>query len=108
MAGVFRIKGIVRWREHASWNALYPLPAGVLRAAFRLLPHVLPIGGSILKFPGDKGFSLPRDHELDARVRVQSIPECVAKKTKEGDQGEDKDDDNEEEDEGVHGFRFHA
>ena len=38
-----------------------------------------------MQLPGDKGFPLPRDHKSDARVRVQSIPEHVAKKTKEGD-----------------------
>ena len=48
LAGVFRIEGIVRWREHAYWNTLYPLPAGVLHTAIGLLPHVLPIGGGVL------------------------------------------------------------
>ena len=41
------------------WNALYPLPAGVTQAVIGLLPHVLPIWGSILQFPGDKGLPLP-------------------------------------------------
>ena len=85
LAGVLRIKGIVRWREHAWWNTLYLLPAGVLCAVIRLLPHVLPIGSGVLQFPGDKGFSLPRDCKLDARIRVQSIPEYIAEETKEGD-----------------------
>ena len=47
------------WTEHALWNALYPLPAGVLCAVIGLLPHVLPIRGGVLQFPCDKGFSLP-------------------------------------------------
>ena len=98
----------MRWRRHASRNALYPLPAGIIRAAFRLLPHVLPIRGSVLQFPGDKGFPLSRDCELDAGVRVQSVPEHVAKKTEEGEQEENEDDDREGKCEGVHGFRFWA
>ena len=85
LVGVFRIEGIVRWREHTSWNTLYLLPTGVLQVVIRLLPHVLPIRGSVLQFPGDKGFSLPSDQKSDARIRVQSIPEHIAEKTKEGD-----------------------
>ena len=108
MAGVFRIEGIVRWGEHASWNALYLLLAGVLRTSFRLLPHVLPIGSSVLQFPGDKGLPLPRHRESDARVRVQSIPQHIAKETQESDQGENEDDDDEREDKGIHSFHFLA
>ena len=48
IGGVFRIEDIVRWREHASWNTLYPLPAQVLCAIIGLLPHVLPIRSSVL------------------------------------------------------------
>ena len=44
--------------------------------------------GQCLEFPGDKGFSLPRHHESDTRVRVQGVPQHVAKKTKESNQGE--------------------
>ena len=50
------------------------LPAGVFRVGIGMLPHVLPIRGSVLQFPGDKGFPLPRDCEPDTRIRVQSIP----------------------------------
>ena len=55
-------------------DALYPLPAGILRAVIGLLPHVFPIGGSILQFPGDEGFPLPRHCKSDSGVRIQSIP----------------------------------
>ena len=48
IGGVFRIKGILSEREIMFWNTLYPLPAGVLRAAIRLLLHVFPIGGGVL------------------------------------------------------------
>ena len=74
----------------------------------RLLPHVLPIRGGILQFPRDKGFSLPRHHESDARVRVQSIPQHVAEEAKESDQGEGKNDDNQGEGESIHDFYFLA
>ena len=60
-----------------------------------MLPHVLPIGGSVLQFPRDEGLSLPRDRESDAGIRVQSIPQHIAEKTKESDKGEDKGNNNE-------------
>ena len=61
-----------------------------------------------MQFPGDKRFPLPRDRKPDARVRVQSIPEHVAKKAEKSDQREDKDNDKQCKDEGIHGFCFLA
>ena len=58
-------------------ECLISLPAGVIWAVIGLLPHVLPVWGGVLQFPGDKGFTLPRYRELDARIRVQSIPEHI-------------------------------
>ena len=55
-------------------ECLISLPAGVFWVGIRMLLHILPIRGSVLQFPGDKGFPLPRDCELDTRIRVQSIP----------------------------------
>ena len=56
------------------WNTLYSLPVGVTRTVVRLFLHVLPIWGSVLQFPGDKWFPLPRHCELGAGVRVEGIP----------------------------------
>ena len=92
--------------ERAYWNALYPLPARVIHAAFRLLPHVLPIWGGVLQFSHNKGFSLPRDHELGTRVSVQGVPQHIAQEAKKSKKGENEDDDDEGEDEGIHGFHF--
>ena len=49
-----------------------------------------------------------QDTELDARVRVQSIPQHIAKETQESDQGENEDNDTEREDKGIHSFHFLA
>ena len=80
-AGVFRIEGM---SDEDGVESLFfffflggfyiYLPAGVLRIVFRVLPHLLPVGGSILQFPGDEGFSLPRDPKPDTRIRVQCVP----------------------------------
>ena len=84
--------------EHAYWNALYPLPAGVIRAAFRLLLHVLPIWGGVLYFPGDEGFSLSRDHKSDTGVCIQGIPQHVTQEAKESKKGKHENDDDKSED----------
>ena len=76
-----RIEGMVRWRRHALRNILYPLPVSVSQAVIGLLPHVLPIRGRILQFPGNKGFSLPRDCKSDVGVRVQCVPQHVTEET---------------------------
>ena len=55
-------------------NRFIFLPPGVLRIVFGLLPHLLPVGGSVLQFPGDEGFPLPRDPKPDAGIRVQCVP----------------------------------
>ena len=48
LAGVLRMEGMGELLEHAFRNTLYPSPTGGIHAGSRLLPHVLPIGGSIL------------------------------------------------------------
>ena len=45
---------------------------------------------------------------MDAQVRVQSVPQYVAKETKESNQGENEGNDYQGEDKGVHDFRFLA
>ena len=94
--------------EHALWNTLYPLPARVIHAVIRLLPHVLPIWGGILQFPCDKGFSLPRDFKPDARVSVQGIPQHVAQQAEKSKKGENEGNDDMGEDKGIHVFHFLA
>ena len=46
-------------------DAFLCLPAGVLLIVIGKFPHVFPIGGGVLQFPGNKGFPLPRDREPD-------------------------------------------
>ena len=74
LARVFKMEGILKDGGFTFGNALLCLPAGVLLTVIGELPHVFPIGGGVLQVPGNKGFPLPRDHESDARIRVQGIP----------------------------------
>ena len=48
LAGVLRIEGMSSEDGLGQRGRLISLPAGVLRAVFRLLPHILPVGGSVL------------------------------------------------------------
>ena len=48
LAGVFKIEGMSSEGELMLGEHLISLPAGVLRAVIGMLPHVLPIGGSVL------------------------------------------------------------
>ena len=77
LAGVFKMEGMSNEGGTHVRDHLISLPARVLCTVIRLLPHVLPIRSGVLQFPGDKGFSLPRDRESDTRIRVQSIPQNV-------------------------------
>ena len=74
LAGVFKMEGMSKDGGFTLGNTFLCLPAGVLLIVIGKFPHVSPIGGSVLQFPGNKGFPLPRDHKLDARIRVQGIP----------------------------------
>ena len=48
LAGVFRIEGMLSEGGSVLGEHLISLPAGVLRTVIRMLPHVLPIRGSVL------------------------------------------------------------
>ena len=40
--------GHIEWEKIHAWERLISLPARVLHAVLGMLPHVLPIGGSVL------------------------------------------------------------
>ena len=74
-AGVFRIEGMSNEDGNSiRGDCFISLPSGVLRMVLGLLPHLLPVGGGVLQFPGDEGFPLPRDPEPDTGIRVQCVP----------------------------------
>ena len=62
----------------------------------------------VSQFPGDERSFLPRHCELNSRLRIEGIPQDIGEEAKKGDNGEDKEQDNEREDESVHGFLFLA